>query len=265
MENIKIQNQPHETRTIRNFNKDSIHDFKTKLSYKIWDNIFGENDVDSILNKFHNTHLRIFYSSFPKKKLQVFKKDTMWFTTGIKISINHKRELYLKSRNGNNPKLKVYYKLYSTNNELYHNHISLANIWGNMWEYTRIHDTIEADLHEIMNNKYQTLNNKISKLTQVQITKPKAQQTFYPRVINNTSITFTTDELNLLNKGPKYNLHHKQRNWITKLGLEAENAISLQPTEDRNYHRKQVAQKIIHLHQQKNDNNNQNKKGNNTH
>jgi len=31
---------------------------------------------------------------------------------GIKTSINHKRELYLSSRNSNNPKLKEYYKLY---------------------------------------------------------------------------------------------------------------------------------------------------------
>jgi len=68
LENISMQKQPHETRTIRNFNKDSIHDFKTKLSYEIWDNIFGGNDVDSIFNNFHNTYLRIFYSSFPKRK-----------------------------------------------------------------------------------------------------------------------------------------------------------------------------------------------------
>ena len=31
---------------------------------------------------------------------------------GIKISINHKRELYLSSRNCKNPKLKEHYKLY---------------------------------------------------------------------------------------------------------------------------------------------------------
>jgi hypothetical protein len=31
----------------------------------------------------------------------------------IKISINHKRELYLNSRSSNNPKLKEYYKSYS--------------------------------------------------------------------------------------------------------------------------------------------------------
>ena len=69
-----MQKQPHETRTIRNFNKCSIDDFKIKLSYEIWDNIFGGNDVNSIFNNFHNTFLRIFYSSFPKKKIQVPKR-----------------------------------------------------------------------------------------------------------------------------------------------------------------------------------------------
>ena len=94
MGNISMQNQSHESRTIRSFNKDSIHDFKTKLSYEIWDNIFGENDADSLFNNFHNTFLRIFYSSFSKKKVQVPKKDSRWLTKGIKISINHKRELF---------------------------------------------------------------------------------------------------------------------------------------------------------------------------
>jgi hypothetical protein len=51
-----------------------MHDFKTKLSYEIWDTIFGENDVNKIFNNFHNTFLRIFYSSFPEKKIQVQKK-----------------------------------------------------------------------------------------------------------------------------------------------------------------------------------------------
>jgi hypothetical protein len=34
-------------------------------------------------------------------------------TKGIKISINHKRELYLSSRNSKNQKLKEHYKSYS--------------------------------------------------------------------------------------------------------------------------------------------------------
>jgi len=83
------------------------------LSYEIWDNIFGEKNVDSIFNNFYNTFLRIFHSSFHKKKVLVPKKDTNWLTTGIRTSINHKRKLYLNSRNSNNPKSKEYYKSYS--------------------------------------------------------------------------------------------------------------------------------------------------------
>ena len=59
LENIRMQKQLHETRNIRNFNKDSIHDFNFKLSYEIWANIFGEKKVDSIFNNFHNTFLRM--------------------------------------------------------------------------------------------------------------------------------------------------------------------------------------------------------------
>jgi hypothetical protein len=71
LENMSIQTQLNETRIIRNFNKHYVHDIKTKLSYEIWDTIFGENDVDKIFNNFHNTFLRSFYSSILKKKIQV--------------------------------------------------------------------------------------------------------------------------------------------------------------------------------------------------
>jgi len=71
----------------------TVHDFKTKLSYEIWDTVFGENDVNKIFNNFRNTFLRIFYSSFLKKNIQAQKKDSTWMTKGIKISINHKREI----------------------------------------------------------------------------------------------------------------------------------------------------------------------------
>jgi hypothetical protein len=102
-----MKTQSSGTRIIHNFNKYCIHDFKTKLSYEIWDTIFGDNDVNKI---FHNTFLRIFYSSFPKKKIKVQKKDSSWMSKDIKITINHKRELYLSSRNSKNPKFKEHYK-----------------------------------------------------------------------------------------------------------------------------------------------------------
>ena len=47
--------------------KPSIRDFNTKLSYETWENIFGEDDVNTIFNNFLNTYLRIFYSNFPLK------------------------------------------------------------------------------------------------------------------------------------------------------------------------------------------------------
>jgi exonuclease III len=77
LENISMHKQSHETRTIRNFNKSCINDFKTKLSYEIGDNIFGKNDVNTIFNNFHNTFLRIFFQAFPKRK-QTFPKKTAY-------------------------------------------------------------------------------------------------------------------------------------------------------------------------------------------
>jgi len=68
-----MKTQSSETTIIRNFNKHCIHDFKTKLTYEIWDTITGDNDVNKIYSNFHNTFLRIFYSSFPKKKIPVKK------------------------------------------------------------------------------------------------------------------------------------------------------------------------------------------------
>ena len=134
------------------------------------------------------------------------------------------------------------------NEKLYHQHLLLANSWGSSWQY--IQETIHTKIHNLMSLKYQRLDAKLSKLTQAQTKTPSEHRDFYPRVVNYTNITFTDNELKLLNKGPKYNLHHKPKNWITNLALEAETAISLLPTSDRTYYRKQVAERINQLHNQ---------------
>jgi len=64
---------------------------------------------------------------------------------------------------------------------------------------------------------------------------------FHPRVINNTNITFSENEAALLQKGPKYNLHSKKKNWLLNLALEAETAITQLPTTDREFYRNLVA------------------------
>jgi len=73
----------------------------------------------------------------------------------------------------------------------------------------------------------QRLGHKLHKLALEQTNVPKAHHTFYPRIVNNTDINFSSKEIALLEKGPKYNLHHRNKNWLANLALEAETAISL--------------------------------------
>jgi len=55
-----------------------------------------------------------------------------------------------------------------------------------------------------MEKKYKSLDTKINKLVRNHIGKPNIIEQFYPRVINETNISFSDDELTLLNKGLKY-------------------------------------------------------------
>jgi hypothetical protein len=44
-------------------------EFQNSLSNEPWDQVFDSSDVNKIFNSFLNTYLRIFYASFPLKKL----------------------------------------------------------------------------------------------------------------------------------------------------------------------------------------------------
>ena len=52
-----------------------------------------------------------------------------------------------------------------------------------------------------MQKKYNALNHKLMKLSQDQSIKPDKHVDFYPRIANNTNITFTKNEMALLEKG----------------------------------------------------------------
>ena len=84
------------------------------------------------------------------------------------------------------------------NTRLYQIHLNLANLWGKNWQY--IQNTLDSKLHLIIQKKYQNFNLKIQKLAQEQTIKPEKDVTFYPRVVNNTDITFTNKEITLLEK-----------------------------------------------------------------
>jgi hypothetical protein len=91
-----------------------------------------------------------------------------------------------------------------------------------MWPY--IQSIIEEKLQKGTRNKYKSLNKKLESLSQIQTQTPHKKHPFHPRVTKNTDISFSNTEISLLQKGPKYNMHAKRRNWIQNLGLEAETA-----------------------------------------
>jgi hypothetical protein len=97
--------------------------------------------------------------------------------------------------------------------------------WGKSWDPIRDskHNTINLESER----KYRLLENKIDRVKGTQEGKVDSNHKFYPRVINQTDIIFTNEELMLLNKGLKHNLGHKHKRWIRDLGLEAECAIVL--------------------------------------
>jgi hypothetical protein len=100
--------------TYRIINESSILDFQINLSYELWDDtrIFIDSDVHTIFNKYLNTYLRIFNSSFRISKSRTTYTNKLWVTAGIKKSCTTKRELYIKTRNDNDPRLKAHCKEY---------------------------------------------------------------------------------------------------------------------------------------------------------
>lgn len=110
------------------------------------------------------------------------------------------------------------------NLQIYHLHLSVANTWRNTWLY--IHHTIEEKLQREAQMEYKTRDKKLNKSAQTQTRTPQQEHTFYPRVVNNTDVSFSNCKMALLQKGLKYNLHSKQKNWLRNLALEAEIAIS---------------------------------------
>jgi len=74
--------------------------------------MFSTDDVNKMFNSFLDSYLKIFYSSFPLKRIHVNKRNKNWITLGILMSCKHKWELFIASRNSKNSDLINYYKKY---------------------------------------------------------------------------------------------------------------------------------------------------------
>jgi hypothetical protein len=131
---------------------------------------------------------------------------------------------------------------------LYRSHLHVAQEWGKWWD--PVHESIIQKINTEMERKYKIMDEKISRLTQTQTCNPKTDINFYPRVVNKTSIEFSDQEMELLNKGLKYNLGKKQKGWICDLTVEAETAITMLPPGEQDYVRHQAAKNLTKLYQQ---------------
>ena len=140
----------------------------------------------------------------------------------------------------------LYKKKQKLNNDLYKIHLKAAQEWGNSW-YTILDSVIESTNFEL-ERKYKTIDAKLNKICNSQNQSNTLQKQFYPRVDNRTNITFSSDELTLLNKGLKYSLNFKRRNWIETLTLEAETGVSYLPHTEQEYLRYQIAHNIKQLY-----------------
>jgi hypothetical protein len=96
-----------------------------------------------------------------------------------------------------------------------------------------------------MKTKYNNINKKLDKLKGNGVeNKQQHNHTFYKRVCNLSNTIFTNNEMTLLNKGLKYNLHHKPKQWLQTLAIEADAAINLIAPHEQAYIRQTVANKL---------------------
>jgi hypothetical protein len=125
--------------------------------------------------------------------------------------------------------------------------IQSANNWQHIWP--NIEESINQKLQREMEEIHKTQQQKIKTLSKTKTTDTKNKDNSYPRVVNTTDTQFTEEEIYLLNKGLQYNLHHKQKNWIETLGLEAETAINNLDPAEKQYFRHAVAKTFIKITQ----------------
>jgi hypothetical protein len=154
----------------------------------------------------------------------------------------------------------LYRKKSMLNTLLYKKHLDLANSLHPL-QFVKQLNLIESRVGRKVFKKKKTQSQKLTKLMNEQ--KPKDEILlfdfeFYPRVINKTQINFDENEMNLLNKGLKYNFCKKSKQGIFDELIAAESAIKCIPnTDTRNSLRAIVNNKIRSI--QKKDTTQQNK------
>jgi len=142
-----------------------------------------------------------------------------------------------------NDEIKVLYKKKEKPNiDLYSIHLKAAQEWGRTWYF--IVDCIHESINQELEKKYKPIEEKLKNLVHTQTKTLDCKRNFYPRVINKTDLTFTNDELTLLNNTI---LIINIKNWIKTLALEAETAITQLPIFEQDYIHKEKENNTIKI------------------
>jgi hypothetical protein len=128
-----------------------------------------------------------------------------------------------------------------------------------MYDFTWAHiqEQIDTNIHIIMNAVYQHLNKKLDQLqTRMQDHKytTNKQHQLYPRIINLSDATFSTEQINTLNLGLDFALEQTPLKNIDKLRVETENAITHLNPSIQNFFRHRAATVINQIAHTSNNN-----------
>jgi hypothetical protein len=81
-------------------------------NFESWEDVFDENEPNIAFQTFLNIFLRYFYNSFPISYTRPHSNTKAWITSSIKSKCSIKRNLYLRCKEDDNPKLQRYYRTY---------------------------------------------------------------------------------------------------------------------------------------------------------
>ena len=133
------------------------------------------------------------------------------------------------------------------NLQLYQLHLKCAHTWRKLWQL--MDSTIEDSLQQEMKVLYKNLNKKLDNLQsqQEKIFNNISQHKFYKRTVNLTPITFTLEEMELLNKGLQLNIELPIEQYWNDLIIETEQAIRKLEPKSQDAYRLMAAKKLNKL------------------
>jgi len=153
-----------------------------------------------------------------------------------------KTKTYAEIQRVRNEIKQLYIKKDQITHAIYKQHLMISNKIT-PHEFNEFNTKIHWHIKNLMINIKNTHDKKILELT-IKQNPNSNNKVFAERVVNLTNVNFNEKQLNLLQKGPKYNIKTSNKDKIESLIHDSENAIRKLPAQDQEHVRNLVANKI---------------------